>query len=88
MNSYTNMDQLKFTIITIRIAFTLILIEILDSCIVSAENNSKLDKIGDLIKRNDSLSAYLLGNLKFTDCDIAYNSINGSMNFINCKVKN
>ncbi len=88
MNSYTNMDQLKFTIITITIAFTLILIEILGSCIVSAENNSKLDKIGDLIKRNDSLSAYLQGNLKFTDCDIEYNSINGSMNFINCKVKN
>jgi hypothetical protein len=88
MNSYTNMDQLKLTIITIAIAFTLITIEVTSSSILYAENSSKLGNLGDLIKRNDSLSAYIQGNLKFTDCDIAYDSNKGSMNFTNCTFKN
>lgn len=88
MHIYTNINMVKLTVIAISIALTLTTVEILNSCMVSAEEHIKQRSIQDLINRNDSLSAYLQGNLEFSDCDIFYDSNKGSMNFTNCIARN
>jgi hypothetical protein len=88
MHIYADNSQLKLTIIAILIALTLTTVEIISIYMVSAEGFIKQRSIQDLINRNDSLSAYLQGNLEFSDCDIVYDNIKGSMNFTNCIVKN
>ena len=88
MHIYADNSHLKLTIIVISIALTLTTVEIISIYMVSAEGFIKQRSIQDLINRNDSLSAYLQGNLEFSDCDIVYDNIKGSMNFTNCIVKN
>ena len=88
MQIFADNNQVKLTIIAISIALTLTTVEIISSYMVSAEEHIKKRSIQDLIDRNDSLSAYLQGNLEFSDCDIVYDNIKGSMNFTNCIVKN